>query len=372
VKLSRLGQDSSLSAPVSVSPVTIDPAQAPCKLTGMVYSGELRCTWEVHVRAINLTMNELRIPLAFDENARVVRPEVASKGSKYFCPSCGDLLVLRKGEIKQAHFSHRATDTCSQETVIHKLAKSLIVQVIRDWKEGKGEAPTVNRKCPECGTYTVQQIPQKVEGAVEERRLESGYVADVAILEKQNVVAAVEVKVHHAVDEEKKENIGIPFIEVLGEDVIERPLRWEPITDRFNRFKCANCQEAISAYESKIQTISHKTGTAIPETFFRTAYNDCWKCGEEILIFVWPNDSMRGDLLPNGIGRPETIQFRYSKMAKTKYWANTCPYCNSLQGDFFLYSEPDSPLFGFRCGGNSDEDFAKDMQSLSIRYFRGH
>lgn len=317
-------------------------------------------------------MNDLRIPLAFDENARVVRPEGASKDSKYFCPSCGDLLVLKKGEIKQAHFSHKATDTCSQETVIHKLATSLIVQVINDWKEGKGETPTVNRKCLECGAYTAQKIPQKVDGVIEERKLDSGYVADVAILENENVVAAIEVRVHHAVDGEKKTNIGIPFIEVLGEDVIEQPLRWKPITDRFNKFKCKNCQEAIAAYKSKIQAISQKTQVPIPETFFRTAYNDCWKCGEEILIFVWPNDSMHSHKFPNEIERPRTIQFRYSKMAGTKYWANTCLYCNSIQGDFFLYSEPDSPLFGFSSRGNSDDELTKDMQSLSIRYFHGH
>jgi predicted RNA-binding Zn-ribbon protein involved in translation (DUF1610 family) len=323
-------------------------------------------------RATNHLMNELRIPLAFDENARVVRPEVARKDSKYFCPSCGDLLILRKGEIKQAHFSHKASDTCSQETVIHKLAKSLIVQVIKDWKEGKGEAPIVKRKCLECGTYTIQRIPQRVDVAVEERKLDSGYIADVVILENQNIVAAVEVKVHHAVDEEKKTNIGIPFIEVIGEDIIEQPLKWNPITDRFNKLKCKKCEEAIVAYQSKIQTISQNTQVPIPETYFRTAYNDCWKCGKEILIFVWPGDSMHSHKLPSGLERPKTIQFRYSKMAGTKYWANTCPYCNSIQGDFFLYSEPDSPLFGFSCRGNIDEEFNSDMKSLSIRYVRGH
>jgi Competence protein CoiA-like family len=319
----------------------------------------------------NHLMNELKIPLASDENARVVHPEVASKDSKYFCPSCEDLLILRKGKIKRAHFSHKASNSCSQETVIHKLAKSLIVQVIKDWKAGKGEAPTVKRKCLECGTYTIQKIPKSVDGAIEERKLDSGYIADVAILKNHETVAVVEVKVHHAVDEEKKTNIGIPFIEVLGEEIIEQPLKWNPITDRFNKFKCKKCEEAIVAYQSRIQTISKETEVPIPETHFRTAYNDCWKCGKEMLIFVWRGDSIHNDKSPNGIEKPKTIQFRYSKMAGTEYWANTCPYCNSIQGDFFLYSEPDSPLFGFSCRGNTDEEFNSDMKSLSIRYFRG-
>lgn len=317
-------------------------------------------------------MNELRIPLALDEHARIVSPEAASKDFKYFCPSCGDLLVLKKGEIKQAHFSHKASDACSQETVIHKLAKSLIVQVIRDWKEKRGDAPTIERKCPECGSYTVQKIPERVEGAIEERKLDSGYIADVAILFNQDVIAVVEVKVCHAVDEIKKTNIGIPFIEVLGEDVINQPLKWKPITDQFNKFKCRKCEKAIVEYQSKIQSISQQTQVSIPEMYFRTAYNDCWKCGKEILIFVWPGDSMHSHKLPTDIERPETIQFRYSKMAGTKYWANTCPYCNSIQGDFFLYSEPDSPLFGFSCSGNTEEEFKSDIKSLSLRYYRGN
>ncbi|SMG61640.1 DUF5710 domain-containing protein [Cedecea sp. NFIX57] len=30
----------------------------------------------------------------------------------------------------------------------------------------------------------------------------------------------------------------------------------------------------------------------------------------------------------------------YSKTAQNSYYANHCPYCNSLQGDFMIYSEP--------------------------------
>jgi Competence protein CoiA-like family len=331
---------------------------------------------------------ELKVPLAFDENARLVRPEVASKKSTYFCPSCGDLLILKKGEIKQAHFSHKASGACLQETINHKLAKALIVQVINDWKAGKGEAPTVKRQCPECGTYKIQKIPQRVTGAIAERKLDSGYIADVALLENQGTVAAVvEVKVRHAVDERKKTNIGIPFIEVLGEEIIEQPLEWNPITDRFDRFKCKTCAEALVAYQSRIQTISEKTKVPIPDTYFRTAYDNCQKCGKEILIFVWPVDSTNGyqtafsrpgefiysQKLPSGTKKPKTIQFRCPETGGTKYWANTCPYCNSIQDDFFLFlfNGPDSPLFHFSCRGNTEEEFNSDMRSLAIRYFRG-
>jgi hypothetical protein len=43
---------------------------------------------------------------------------------------------------------------------------------------------------------------------------------------------------------------------------------------------------------------------------------------------------------------PRTIQHCYSKEAGSKYWANTCPFCKSVQGDYFLHAEPEGPFFG--------------------------
>lgn len=40
-----------------------------------------------------------------------------------------------------------------------------------------------------------------------------------------------------------------------------------------------------------------------------------------------------------------TFQFRSSLMAGSKYFANTCPNCHVIYGDFFLHSEPGAPFF---------------------------
>jgi predicted RNA-binding Zn-ribbon protein involved in translation (DUF1610 family) len=313
-------------------------------------------------------MQELKVPLALDSDNQIVGPESAIKNNKYSCPGCGDTLILRKGEIKRPHFSHKASDTCSQETIIHKLAKSLIAQTINAWKEIKGNSPEIKRKCPDCEMFTIQTLPDKVESAVLEKKLDNGYVVDVAILSGDKILAAVEVRVFHAVDEHKKSNIGLPFIEVLGEEIINNPLAWNPILDKFNSFKCRECEKAIKAFNDKVTALSRELRIPIPTEFYRTAYSQCWKCGEWIPLFIWPNDSMHSAEVPRDIPRPKTIKYRYSKMAGTKYWANTCPHCDSIQGDFFLYSEPDSPLFGFRCGDNTEGDYKNDMKSLAIRY----
>jgi hypothetical protein len=43
--------------------------------------------------------------------------------------------------------------------------------------------------------------------------------------------------------------------------------------------------------------------------------------------------------------RVPTFQFRSSLMAGSKYFANTCPTCHVIYGDFFLHSDPGAPFF---------------------------
>lgn len=43
--------------------------------------------------------------------------------------------------------------------------------------------------------------------------------------------------------------------------------------------------------------------------------------------------------------RVPTYQLEYSKTAQDSYYANVCPRCRMLSGDFFLHSEPGAPFF---------------------------
>jgi len=314
-------------------------------------------------------VKELKIPLALDSMENVVRPEIAVKGDHYSCPSCGDNLILRIGEIKKPHFSHKGTDTCSQETIVHQSAKLLVIHAIDNWIHKKeGIAPVIERRCPVCWVCAYQYLPDKVDGAVAEKRLESGYVADVAILSEGTVAAAIEILVTHAVDEEKKKNIGVPFIELTGDSVIDEPQVWRPVTDCFNPFRCEYCHEAKQQYQAKIRQVSQQSGIPIPSAFYRTAFIECYHCHKDILIFRWPETFLHSDELPTNIPKPKTIQYRYSKMAGLKYWVNTCPYCRWSQGDHFLHNEPDSLLFGIHCDVDSTIEYAKDMQLLANSY----
>ena len=55
-----------------------------------------------------------------------------------------------------------------------------------------------------------------------------------------------------------------------------------------------------------------------------------------------------------------TFKLKYSKMAGTKYYANTCPKCGVIYGDFFLHYEPGAPFFP------EDEDVAKFLYIKEI------
>lgn len=55
-----------------------------------------------------------------------------------------------------------------------------------------------------------------------------------------------------------------------------------------------------------------------------------------------------------------TFVFRYSKTIEGKYFANTCPRCKVIYGDFFLHDEPGAPFFSV------DEEDAKRLYIKEI------
>ncbi len=87
----------------------------------------------------------------------------------------------------------------------------------------------------------------------------------------------------------------------------------------------------------------------------------CWRCGSKmpVITLLAPHVENGHDevyiisgieKLPEEVrsfiqGKVPTFIFRYSKTVKRKYFANTCPRCKVIFGDFFLDGEPGSPFF---------------------------
>lgn len=307
----------------------------------------------------------IRIPFALDKYGQLIGINDAEKGRKYFCPSCRDVVIVRKGEIKVHHFAHKMNNLCGQETAVHKIAKMLIQKRFSQWKAGQTTAPIMNRACQICGKKTAQTFPDKVEREDLEVGLSNGSIADVALIGTGKPIAVIEIRVTHAVDEEKAITLPVPFIEVDGYKVLEQQDCLEPIVDTFFPFSCSACKKRLPQFIDKSKRLALATHVELPESYYRYAPTYCWKCGKEILVYSWPEHNNQKDNSPKKQPAPVTIQYRSSRMARTSYWMNICPYCKASQGDFFLYNEPDGPFFGFHCGENTSEEFMRDLMKLA-------
>ncbi len=100
----------------------------------------------------------------------------------------------------------------------------------------------------------------------------------------------------------------------------------------------------------------------------------CWRCQAKmpVISLLAPKvDDTEGQVcllsgiekLPKGVlsfiqHKVPTFRLRYSKMAGTKYFANTCSKCGILYGDFFLYGE---------LGGSFSPENEEDAKSLYIK-----
>jgi hypothetical protein len=102
----------------------------------------------------------------------------------------------------------------------------------------------------------------------------------------------------------------------------------------------------------------------------------CWRCETNMPVIallapkIYDTEDQVGVLtgieyIPENIlrfiqSRVPTFKLKYSKMAGKKYFANTCPKCGVIYGDFFLHDEPGAPFFP------EDEDAAKFLYIKEI------
>ena len=311
-------------------------------------------------------MSELRLPFAVDEKEQLCSPSTAKKGGIYFCPFCRESIIVRQGAVRVPHFAHKVSDICSQESIVHKTAKMRIQKVVQGWKSGGSSRPKLQRACRVCGTYTNQLLPDKVDGAIQEYRLTDGSIVDVALMAGEMVQAAVEIKVTHAIDEIKVIRLSVPFIELNGYEIIKNPFVWKSIADNFKPITCEKCKSAYLRFQTRAKQIANASGIKLMARYYRYGLCTCWKCKREIIVLAWPKDRMFDKSNPKIKTLPKTVQYRFSKTVGHKYWVNTCPYCQSIQGDFFLYCEPDGPFFGVNIEEDSPAAFDRDMMKIAV------
>ena len=290
-------------------------------------------------------MQETRaVPIGYDSSGALVRPEDARRGEEYRCPGCGASVVLRSGERRRPHFAHRGGEGCSAESVLHRMAKQRVVDVVTSWTAGSGPRPCVTRPCPRpgCEGGVVQDLPEDVTHALAEVRLADGSIADVVLYRGECPAVAVEIAVTHRVGHEKAGRLRLPWMELLAEDVMDRPYWWVVAQDGLKPFECPLCQRAARQRSSKVAEIQGRaaqvaerlTSTLPPSPPYRFVPHTCWRCGSNMVVYLWPGGGGHSRVRPPD-PIPSSLQLRVTDWGGD-HWANCCPSCSAVQGDGYL------------------------------------
>lgn len=274
-----------------------------------------------------------RVPYGLDAQNHLVARQDAVREQSYTCPSCGAALVFRAGPRVSRNFAHRPSPTCNGETALHRAAKLLIKQVVGEALTG-GPKIELLAPCGDCREEFDVGVPLASFDAVTvEAHLPSGRVVDVLLIKDGVPRLGIEVFVSHRVDADKARDLDFPWIEVVGAEIVERPRRWKAHAGKLLVERCRNCRARESLREQDLERALHKAGLVCPPGY-KVSPVPCYRCGELIPIFDWGGGGWTTKTPPEP--RPRTVQWRSSRQAEKSYWANTCPHCRALQGDFHV------------------------------------
>lgn len=287
----------------------------------------------------------LAIPLGLAPDGTLVLPWTADPAVAYVCPGCGAPLRLRRSKVRRTHFAHRRGEGCATESILHRAAKALVVRVVEEWKAGTGGRPCIDRPCPvwSCDGGVVQDLPDDITHARAEVRLPDGSVADVVLYRGEEPACVVEILATHAVDEEKARRLALPWVELDAEDLLERPWWWVATQDGLKPAACPRCQTRaaerrgeVDEVRERARTAAERTGQTLPPSPpYEAAPHLCWRCGQEMVVFLWPGGGGHSAKKPPS-PRPATVRLCATEGYGAEYWANCCPGCGAVQGDWHL------------------------------------
>lgn len=160
----------------------------------------------------------------------------------YRCPGCASPLLLRRGEVRAAHFAHQKSSTCSPETALHVGVKTWIAAKLeRRLHCSRARLPRIQAacsgirsedgfgrewRCPGCAWYQLSDLA--FDQVALEQETPDGLRPDVLLLHRGTPVLAIEVLVTHAVDSLKAARTTIPWVELDAGAVVASPWSWRP------------------------------------------------------------------------------------------------------------------------------------------------
>lgn len=217
-------------------------------------------------------------------NGNKVYPKFAIKGEKYICPECKDELVLRQGDIRIYHFSHKSYKTIcnyyNKESQIHMDAKTLLKNVIESNIE-----LTIKRKCCNCQSsveYIIPHITETSQIVLEYSFLLNGITrrADVAYLDNNEVVCLFEICYKNKTQECNRPT-DIEWFEFNAEELIKNV---EKSTKDSIVLKCIRDTKCDECFSETTPLINTKENMGI--IYFNQRGAGCGKTFESIQLIV--------------------------------------------------------------------------------------
>lgn len=314
-----------------------------------------------------MNTDEFKVPYGRLATGKLVKASAASKGIRYVCPGCDDQLILRAGPVMAQNFAHKVGGACTGESVLHKTAKALLVQTVREHVERP--RITLRCVCATCRQPFTKPLPSTAfDDAFEEISIERR-ICDVVTFSQGDPNLAIEVLVTHAVDQIKADDLTLFWIELLATEIIDDPAAWRPQQARLKPQRCSKCK----VLQGELKNLQEKSGLHVhpsaasahaPYPPYLVAKDMCYSCKEPMPVYWWQGVPFCQRAPPDP--RPRTLQFRFSKMYGGKYWMNTCASCGAPSGDNFLFLQSNSPLGHLPLVETEEIKVAKLKQSSKI------
>lgn len=103
----------------------------------------------------------------------------------------------------------------------------------------------------------------------------------------------------------------------------------------------------MSKISKLLEQTAKECGIDLPltDSSYEYALHTCYKCDRQMIVFNWSNSELwEKEVPPEPI--PKIVQLRYTKTIDESYWTNVCPFCDSVQGDWYLNMEPGGVFSG--------------------------
>jgi len=175
---------------------------------------------------------------ALNKEGRVKSIEDVSRGlsCECYCPSCGEVVIARQGEVREWHFAHESGSECegAAESALHLAAKQILAEeegmMVPELTATREVALIDGRKA----SKTIVRPEIWVDFlSIELEKTISNIRPDV-VVQVGDTLMFIEIAVTHLVDEHKSsiiEKMGIPTVEINLAEIHRREWDWESLKE---------------------------------------------------------------------------------------------------------------------------------------------